>query len=360
MNPAALIPTPDTLQVPWGWFQVLLLLTLYLHILLMNVMLGSAVIALINLFRSDGEATPLSRDISRKLPFAIAFTVNLGIAPLLFVQVLYGNFLYTSSVLMANFWLLAIALLIIGYYLAYILDYKFDVLHSGRVLLIGLVVAALMAIGFLMSNNFTLLERPEAWTRYFDNPAGMLLNLGDPTLFPRYFHYMAAAVAVGGLSLALLADWRLRRGDQDAAAGVRSGCNWFAYATIVNFGIGFWFFGSLPRQQIFDLTTLNGILIAGLLLTGIILGVLSVIYSLQGRVRPTLYMVLPTVLVMIFIRELVRAAYLRPYFSLADLKVDPQYSPMLVFLVIFAGGLVLIGWMLKLAWRTITSGEVRP
>lgn len=359
MNPAALIPTPDTLQVPWGWFQVLLLLTLYLHILLMNVMLGTAVIALVNLFRSGGDATPLTRDISRKLPFAIAFTVNLGIAPLLFVQVLYGNFLYTSSVLMANIWILVIALLIIGYYLAYILDYKFDALHSGRVLLIGCVVAALLAIAFLMSNNFTLLERPDAWTRYFDHRTGMLLNLGDPTLFPRYFHYVAAAIAVGGLSLALLGDWRLRRGDQSAAAMVLSGCNWFAYATIVNFGLGFWFFGTLPRQ-VHDLTTISGVLIAVLLLTGIVLGVLAVISSLQARVRPTLYLALPAVLVMILMRELVRVAYLRSYFSLADLQVAPQYSPMLAFLVIFAAGLVLVGWMLRLAWRAASSGEARP
>jgi hypothetical protein len=359
MNPAALIPTPDTLQVPWGWFQGLLLLTLFLHILVMNMMLGTAVIALVNLFRSGGDATPLARDISRKLPFAIAFTVNFGIAPLLFVQVLYGNFFYASSVLMANFWIMAIALLIIGYYLAYILDYRFDSFHSGRVLLIGCTVAALLAIAFLMTNNFTLLERPETWVRYFDRPTGMLLNLGDPTLFPRYFHYVAAAIAIGGLSLALLGDWRLRRGDQSAAAAVHSGCNWFAYATIVNFGIGFWFFGTLPRQ-VHDLTTISGILIGVLLLIGIILGILAVIFSLQARVRPILYTALSAVLIMILMRELVRVAYLRPYFSLADLQVAPQYSPMLAFLVIFAAGLVLVGWMLKLAWRAVASGEARP
>jgi hypothetical protein len=62
---------------------------------------------------------------------------------------------------------------------------------------------------------------------------------------------------------------------------------------------------------------------------------------------------------MIIMRDLVRVAYLRPYFSLADLKMVPQYSPMLVFLVIFAGGLWVIYWMLKLAWRTITSREVQ-
>ena len=359
MNPATLIPTPDILQVPWGWFQVLLLVTLYLHILLMNVMLGSAVIALVNLFRSGGDATPISRDISRKLPFAIAFTVNFGIAPLLFVQVLYGNFFYASSVLMANIWILVIALLIIGYYLAYILNYRFDALHGGRVLLIGFVVAALLTIGFLMSTNFTLMQRPEAWTRYLDRPAGMLLNLGDPTLFPRYLHFMVAAIAVGGLSLALLGDWRLRRGDQSAAAAVHSGCNWFAYATIVNFGIGFWLFGTLPRQQVLDLATLNGILIAVLLLTGIVIGVLAVIYSLQARVRPALYTALTAVLVMILIRDLVRVAYLRPYFSLDDLQVASQYSPMLAFLATFAGGLAVIYWMLRLAWRALAGGETQ-
>lgn len=358
MNPATLIPTPDTLQVPWGWFQVLLFLTLFLHILLMNVMLGTAVIALVNLFRSGGEATPLSRDISRKLPFAIAFTVNFGIAPLLFVQVLYGNFLYTSSVLMANFWILVIALLIIGYYLAYILDYRYDTLRNSRVPIIGLAVAALLAIGFLMSNNFTLMQRPEDWTRYFDRPTGMLLNLGDPTLFPRYLHFMVAAIAVGGLSLALLGEWRLRRGDQEAAATVRSGCNWFAYATIINFGIGFWFFGVLP-QQVHDLSHFSGVLIAILLLAAIVLGALSVIYSLQARVLPVLYTVLAAIFVMILVRDLVRVAYLKPYFSLADLKVVPQYSPMLLFLLFFVGGLVLIYWMLKLAWRAMAGGEVQ-
>lgn len=358
MNPAALIPTPDTLQVPWGWFQVLLLLTLFLHIVLMNVMLGSAVIALVNLFRNGGDASPPIRGISRRLPFAIAFTVNFGVAPLLFVQVLYGHFLYTSSVLMANFWMMVIPLLIIGYYLAYILDYRFDALHTGRVLLSGLVVAALMAVAFLMTTNFTLLQHPESWTRYFGRSGGLLLNLGDPTLFPRYLHFMIAAIAVGGLGQALLADHRLRRGDQSAAAAVNTGCRWFAMATIINYGIGFWFFGTLPRE-VRDLTTPVGKAIAVLLLTGVILGALAVIFSLRGRVRLALAAELPAVFVMILIRNLVRAGYLHPYFSMDELKVVPQYSPLLLFLCVFAAGLVLIGWMLKIAWQAMANKEVR-
>ena len=109
MDPAALIPTPDVLPVSWGWFQLLLIITLFLHIILMNVMLGTGIIAFVNNFRGDSDSDPLTRTISQKLPFVIAFTVNFGIAPLLFAQVLYGHFFYTSSVLMANFWLFVIA-----------------------------------------------------------------------------------------------------------------------------------------------------------------------------------------------------------------------------------------------------------
>ena len=56
-----------------------------------------------------------------------------------------------------------------------------------------------------------------------------------------------------------------------------------------------------------------------------------------------------TVSIMVLIRDLVRAAYLAPFFSVTDLKVAPQYSPMIMFLVSFAVGLVIVAYMLKLA-----------
>ena len=99
------IPTPDTIPVAWGYFQFLLLLTFPLHVLLMNAMLGSGIIALVNSFGRDGDAVQWERQNSRRLPFLIAFTVNMGVPPFLFIQTLYGQFIYTSSILMAVFWL---------------------------------------------------------------------------------------------------------------------------------------------------------------------------------------------------------------------------------------------------------------
>ena len=199
MDPALLIPQPETIPVPYGWFQALLILTFVLHLLVMNTMLGSSIIALITEFGSSEAPPRTSRDISAKLPTTIAFTVNFGVAPLLFLQVLYGHFMYTSSVLMAVYWLSVIGLLIIAYYCAYLYNFKFEALGGSRVVFIALASVLLLAIAFFFTNNMTLMQLPESWPRYFANPGGTLLNLDDPTLWPRYLHFVVASVAVAGL-----------------------------------------------------------------------------------------------------------------------------------------------------------------
>ncbi|MCA1796739.1 MAG: hypothetical protein LC645_04195, partial [Geobacteraceae bacterium] len=118
MPNAALIPTPDAIPVPWGWFYVLLMLTFLLHLLLMNAMLGGGIIALISSLRKKEQSLLISKEFSYKWPYTIAFAVNLGVAPLLFIQVLYGHFIYTSSILMAVWWFSIVVLLILAYYSA--------------------------------------------------------------------------------------------------------------------------------------------------------------------------------------------------------------------------------------------------
>ena len=63
MDPARLIPAPDPLPVPWGWFQVLLLLTFVLHLLFMNTMLGTGIIALVSHLKNPKSALPATADI---------------------------------------------------------------------------------------------------------------------------------------------------------------------------------------------------------------------------------------------------------------------------------------------------------
>jgi hypothetical protein len=61
----------------------------------------------------------LARALGRMLPVATAFAITTGVAPLLFVQLLYGQVFYTSSVLMAWLWFAIVPLLLAGHYANY-------------------------------------------------------------------------------------------------------------------------------------------------------------------------------------------------------------------------------------------------
>ena len=356
MDAASLIPLPDTIPVPWGWFQFLLILTFMLHLLFMNVMLGTAIIALVGQLRRPGTPPPSDKTIASQLPYLIAFAVNLGVAPLLFMQVLYGHFMYTSSILMGRYWLAVVGLLIIAYYAAYIHKLKYEKLGNHRVKVLGLATALLLAIGFIFSNNMTLMLRPDTWARYFDQPNGTLLNLTDPTLIPRWLHFMTASVAIGGLYLAITG--RKQRTEQETAR-VNSGLRWFSLATVVQIGIGVWFLFRLPpatRQLFLGESTTH----TGLLITGVAIASLALLFGLLKKIGPTVAMTLATVLIMVLMRDLVRRAYLAPYFSPADLKVVPQYSSMVVFFISLIIGLAIIAYMIRLAINASReSGETR-
>jgi hypothetical protein len=358
MDPMSLIPTPDQIPVGWGWFQLLLTLTFYLHILAMNVMLGTVIIAFVQHFSSEGGSLPVSRQISKKLPYAIALAVNFGIAPLLFLQVIYGHFIYVSSVLMGVFWLSIMVLLILAYYSAYIYSYSYHKMRAGRMVTTGITTISLLIIGFFISNNMTMMMHPESWSRYFAHPGGFLLNLADPTLIPRYLHFVVSAVAVGGLAIALFYNYQISRGRTEDQQWLRYGCNWFAGATIINFALGFWFFGVLP-QGLIDASTLTGFLFSFFLIAAVITGALSIIAAMRYRPLIATWYTLATVLFMVLMRDFLRIAYLKPWFSPSELTIQPGYSPFILFLLFFIAGLVLIGWMLKTTFSALHNKEVQ-
>ena len=128
MIPEIIVPAPDVLPLPGpvGLFRFLLHLTFFLHLVAMNLLLGGTIIAVVEWIRGrDGSpAARLARRLGRMLPIAMPLTVSLGVAPLLFLQAIYGHLFYTSSVIMAWPWFLVVPGLIVIYYLAYILAHQ--------------------------------------------------------------------------------------------------------------------------------------------------------------------------------------------------------------------------------------------
>jgi hypothetical protein len=349
MDAASLIPTPDALQIHWFWLHLLLTFTTFLHFIAMNIMLGTGFIAFATPFWRGSKALPLNSHIAKTLPYSIAFTINLGIAPLLFLQVLYGQFLYTSSVLMAVYWLAIIGLLIVSYYVAYLYRLINDKSGLGR-LYISAALLLLLFVAFLFCNNVSIMQMPEVWHQYFSDRTGSLLNFTDPALIPRYLHFIASAVAFGGLGIALYFEIRKRRGATDSEEWIKLGCNWFMVATIINFGFGFWFLGALPEAA-YNPATLNGKIFVLLIAGSIATIIPSVALAQAARIIPATIWALLSILLMTLARDSLRLTYLKSYLNFSDMPYVPQYSPFIVFLLAFIGSIYLVVWMLKKVWN---------
>jgi hypothetical protein len=339
MEPASLIPTADTLPVAWPWLKAFLIPCFVVHLLFMNALVGTGVIGWAHALRSNAPSQSAAGGIGKKLPFFMAFAINFGVAALLFLQVLYGHLFYTSSILMAVFWLSALLLILAAYTAAYWIDFRSPASSSIRRLVWTVMVAALLMVAFIFVNNLTLMQDPGAWAGYFRNPHGTLWHRNDPSLIPRYLHFMTASVAVGGLVLALL--------NQHRGVDPAGYMNWFTAATAIQLIVGGWFFLSLTPAVRLALMGGNPI-ITGLFWAALIGVSAALACGLKQWVRSAAAAVLITVTAMVLVRDSVRTLYLAPYFSIEKLSVHPQYSPLVVFGLFVGLGIVAVTYLVRL------------
>ncbi len=340
------IPAPDVLPAAWGWFQGLLMLMFPLHLLLMNAMLGFAGISLYCLLKGGETDRRLAHELAKGLPVIIAFAVNFGVAALLFLQVIYGQFFYTSSVLMGAFWLGVPLILIIAYYAAYIYDFRFQALGKAGALLAALALALFFAIAFLFTNNSTLMLEPLRWNDYFGHRGGTLLNAGSGATWARYLHFLTSALAVGGLSVAVFGRWKARRDPGLGRRAVEIGMHAFTMLTLLQLGLGTWYLLALPRNVML-LFMGGGAAATALLAVGIALTLVALWAGFRRRVALSAVLAVSLVYVMAFMRDVVRDGYLKPFFAPETLPVTPEYSPLLLFVVTLVLGAAVIVWMLR-------------
>ncbi len=346
---------PAALPAPVWLLQFLLLFTFVLHVLFMNVVLGGALVWLWanGKARRQSDYQGVARVLGRILPVATAFAITAGVAPLLFTQLLYGQLFYTSSALMAWPWFAIVLLLLGGYYANYGISYARPA--TGRALSLGLVSAALfIAIGFLFTNNMTLMLRPELHAPlYFASDAGLHANLSDAWVWPRFGHMLVGAVALTGLLLAWAS--RVRRDlERDVAAGIeRLGERLFMGATLVEFGVGVAYFFLLPAQ-------VREVFLGGLTPDLLVL-IVGAAFALAAVavVRRSLLVGSASIVVaiadMVVVRHRVRSIMLEPYFQPESLPVAFQSVVFLMFAVLLVAGLGVVGWMI---WKFVAAKTV--
>jgi hypothetical protein len=197
---------PIPLPAPIWLLKLLHIVTLSLHFVAVEMLLGGLLLAvLLSLFRGSPASMVTARALARRLTVVMTFVINLAVPPLLFAQVLYGRAIYTSSVLIGIYWISIIGLLTLTYWLLYRFTARLEAGKSAW--WVGLSAWLLAgSIARLLSTNMTLMLRPEVWREMYSASAmGVYLPTGDPTLTPRWLLMLAGGLFIGGLWLVYLA-----------------------------------------------------------------------------------------------------------------------------------------------------------
>ncbi|MDZ4188888.1 MAG: hypothetical protein U1D25_12380 [Hydrogenophaga sp.] len=205
MTPEMLVALRDPAGVPSHPLVFLMLgvLTFALHIAAVQVMLGAATLTLRGAFSPSLHWRRLAQAMLVTAKIAVSVAIVIGVAPLLFVQVVYDPFWYTSNVLSA-WWVIGfIGLLIAGYIAMYIFYWKnHDIVADGGQGGVWMVlsIALLLAVGFIVHSLTNQMLFPEHWMQWYApkdvvNPNGHALHYWH---LPRFLFFIALSAPVTG------------------------------------------------------------------------------------------------------------------------------------------------------------------
>lgn len=201
MSPEMILALRDQAGVPSHplVFLVLGVVTFALHMAAVQVMLGAALLAVRGAFSADTYWRQLAQSMLTTAKIAVSVAIVIGVAPLLFVQVVYDPFWYTSNVLSA-WWVIGfIVLLICGYISLYVFYWKNHAIvaqggRSGIWLMAS--IAYFLAVGFIVHCLTNQMLFPEQWMNWYApngtiDPGGRSLHYSN---LPRFAFFISLAL----------------------------------------------------------------------------------------------------------------------------------------------------------------------
>ena len=359
---------PIPLPAPIWLLKLLHVVTLALHFVAVEMLLGGLLLAvLFSLFRGSPQSLVTARALARRLTVVMTFVINLAVPPLLFAQVLYGRALYTSSVLIGLYWISIIAILTLTYWLLYRFTAR---LEAGKAAWwVGL--SAWVLAGFiarLLSTNMTLMLRPEVWREmYSASSMGAYLPTGDPTLTPRWLLMLAGGLFIGGLWMVYLAGRSTFTAEEKKfVAGL--GGKIAAVFGLVYLAAGLWAASVQPDavkaglagQSIYPLYKFAGFAGYGwlaLVVVAVLLGAFAGFANLSARMSG--WLAWSAVLVAV-LTEIMFAVYrdgvrdmtlLSKGYDVWDRVVVTNWSVVGLFLALFVAGLGVVAWLVSVMAR---------
>ncbi|MES2789551.1 MAG: hypothetical protein V4719_08010 [Planctomycetota bacterium] len=168
------VPFPLGFPAPTAFYLTLYVLTFALHQAFMHyVLAGSLYVAWTtsfpgrnNIIRND---QPLASTLRDWLPFLLSAAITAGVAPLLFIQIVYQRQFYTANLLLWWRWMLVVPVLIVAFYLLYLLKSKIMLRWPGIVRSLVAVTTAVcfVFVGFCWSANHLLSVAESRWPEIY-------------------------------------------------------------------------------------------------------------------------------------------------------------------------------------------------
>lgn len=330
------LPDYEFLSAPLWLVTTLHILTLTLHFVAMNFLFGGVIITLDAAFRRRWD-DPTLKKFGRMFPTAMAATVTLGVAPLLFLQMVYHRQMYAAAIVSGWFWLGVIGVALITYYALYRSALKSERTGTISKPALLLALAGLLYISLTYSAVFSMAERPaQIHQLYAQNQTGWVWNPAVGDYFLRWLHMVLGAVTVGGFFVGLIG--------RDRPETYATGKMFFLGGMVLAALAGFAYMLSLlPYLAAF----MRAPAIWGLTI-GVLLSAGSLHYYFKKQFWPSGGMLFVSMLTMVYARHTVRLIKLHGQFDPASWRVAPQWSVFALFLVCFVIMLAVVGYMLRL------------
>ena len=345
----------DVMGVPFYpvIFQALMVLTFAIHIIFVNIVMGGTALAIWCRIKGGEYNLRLSRALARSNTIMTSLAIVIGVAPLLFVQVIYDPFWYTSAQMSAWWAMLFLVAITAAFTFAYLFYLGGKGENEGGSLFwsiasfISLIVAAVIIHVISMQ-----MLHPEKWSQWVVqgnrvNLSGWQIHAVD--IF-RLLHFIIPAFAITGVYL-MLYGWyfRERYSQQYTQWVAETGAKLALYASCIQglAGIVWW------------LTTPSGFKFHPITLIGVLAGAAFVGYLFKMDKTKAIEKAIPTsifafvvVLLMSVAREFLRFYTLKHAgYSPYTYKLNLSVGSTILFFATFIMGLVVISYPIALAYK---------
>jgi hypothetical protein len=334
---------PDlmALPAPPALFLVLFGLTFVVHMLFLGLLVA-ALWARVGAEWGKRNSYAIE-PLHRAGVLAFSTTITAGVAPLLFVQVLFGKYFYTSSITIGFPWLAIIGYLMVGFYSLYLWRWRWEKTGgpsaSGKAFVL-LTILCVVAIGFTYAWNHLQSLSYTAWSQMVPHSqvGRRLMGYGGGT-----------AIASGAWVLWLGHAWRSDRKTPRGAsiALVVGGILSLGWASMSPFAIGDW-----------------GAAAWVILLFGAVLSLVAGIVGFLGRVGlarwPASLAAVSALTGLVIQRESYRLLMLSGDYNPSDMTVRAQWGAFAMFAIVLVLGIATLVWLFRVvraAQRSTTSAH---